>query len=303
MHYVKHFDILGVDTVQIPCIELHGVPNTATEGAPGLLGMNVDSEGNEVYICTAVNGAVYTWKALKDGKDGVSVIGTYINTNGELIITLSNGQTLNAGMVKGTTGDPGKDGEDGVDGVSVVKVETNENYELLVTLSNGKTQNAGSVLPERYEEFMASASATYVSKSTLPIELNSISANTDSKEIDSTLDGRKAGDIIGISFYNMNVNYSSTTVDTNTYGYVHRQGLNGSAVAQPSSNDNVKDFIVSIHNDTTFGYVNIRITTTTSTPKCRVVSGVLYQTDDSGKIVGKYVISSITAISMAIYFK
>ena len=105
MHYVKHFDILGVDTVQIPCIELHGVPNTATEGAVGLLGMNVDSEGNEVYICTAVNGAVYTWKALKDGKDGVSVIGTYINTNGELIITLSNGQTFNAGNVKGENGE------------------------------------------------------------------------------------------------------------------------------------------------------------------------------------------------------
>lgn len=303
MHYVKHFDILGVDTVQIPCIELHGVPNAATEGAVGLLGMNVDSEGNEVYICTAVNGAVYTWKALKDGKDGVSVIGTYINTNGELIITLSNGQTLNAGMVKGTTGDPGKDGEDGVDGVSVVKVETNENYELLVTLSNGKTQNAGSVLPSRYEEFMASASATYVSKSTLPVTIsdNIVFDTSASKDL-PTFGGREAYDIIGVSSSSITIVQidGNTSVANNTV----YQGISGSAfVSFISTTTDVIDINIPISNEYLWGAIKVRIFTTTDTPKIKLMSGVIYQMDDTGQKVVKHTVTTAGCTSMYIYFK
>ncbi len=111
MHYVKHFDILGVETAQIPCIELQGVPNTATEGAVGLLGINMLSEDHELYVCVAVKGNVYTWMPLKDGKDGVSVVKTELNDDGELIITLSNGTQTNLGVIKGEKGDPGEKGE------------------------------------------------------------------------------------------------------------------------------------------------------------------------------------------------
>ena len=108
MHYVKNFDILGVNTAQIPCIELQGVPNAATEGAVGLLGMNMLSDEHELYVCVAVNGSVYTWKSLNKGEDGVSVVKTEINEDCELIITLSDGTTSNLGRIKGEKGEKGE---------------------------------------------------------------------------------------------------------------------------------------------------------------------------------------------------
>ena len=151
MHYVKHFDILGVNTAQIPCIELQGVPNSATEGAVGLLGMDMTSVDKDVYICTAVNGAIYTWKKVKDGRDGVCVRKAEINANGELIITLSDGTTLNSGVVKGEQGEKGKDGQsgkdgsNGKDGVGISKVEINTGGEMVITYTNGNQTNLGKV--------------------------------------------------------------------------------------------------------------------------------------------------------------
>lgn len=149
MVYVKHFDILGVDTAQIPCIELQGVPNAATVGAVGLLGMDMTSEDKEIYVCTAVNGAIYTWKSLKDGRDGVSVTKSEINANGELVLTLSDGVTLNAGVVKGEKGENGADGKAGAngnDGVGISKVEINTDNELVVTYTDGHSVNLGKVV-------------------------------------------------------------------------------------------------------------------------------------------------------------
>ena len=100
MVYVKHFNILGIDTAQVPCIELQGVPNTATEGAVGLFGMNMTSADHEIYVCIAVNGNVYTWIPLK-GEGGNTVTDAKVNDDGELVLTLSNGTSLNAGVVAG----------------------------------------------------------------------------------------------------------------------------------------------------------------------------------------------------------
>ena len=146
MVYVKHFDILGVDTAQIPCIELQGVPNTATVGAVGLLGIDVTSEGREVYLCTDVNGSIYTWQPLKDGKDGACVVKAEVDSNGELILTLSDGKVINAGSIQGEPGQDGADGRDGDDGVSVVGTELNADGELIITLSNGTVTNVGKVV-------------------------------------------------------------------------------------------------------------------------------------------------------------
>lgn len=142
MVYVKYFDILGIDTAQIPCIELQGAPTTATVGAVGLLGLDVLSESSDIYVCTAVNGAIYTWKSLRDGKDGSCVVKAEINDINELILTLSDGTTINAGVVKGKDGVHGKDGNDGV---SVSSVELNADGELIISLSNGTTTNVGKV--------------------------------------------------------------------------------------------------------------------------------------------------------------
>lgn len=67
MHYVKEFHINGVATKQVACIELHGKPNAATEGAVGVLGVDMDSPLHEVYKCVGVNGSIYSWELLSSG--------------------------------------------------------------------------------------------------------------------------------------------------------------------------------------------------------------------------------------------
>lgn len=47
------------------------------------------------------------------GDDGVSVVDASINTTGHLIITLSNGSTIDTGIAKGSKGDKGDPGDDG----------------------------------------------------------------------------------------------------------------------------------------------------------------------------------------------
>lgn len=79
MHYVKHFNINGVDTKQVACIELQGAPNAATEGAVGVLGMDMTSPTHDVYRCVAVNGSVYTWELLSAG---MSIISSNISGQG-----------------------------------------------------------------------------------------------------------------------------------------------------------------------------------------------------------------------------
>ena len=108
MNYVKYFDILGVNTAQIPCVELQGVPNTATEGVVGLLGINVLSDEHELYKCVEVKGGIYTWMPIKNGKDGVSIIKTELNDSCELVITFSDGTQTNLGVIKGEKGEKGE---------------------------------------------------------------------------------------------------------------------------------------------------------------------------------------------------
>ena len=72
MHYVKQFKINGVDTKQVACIELKGKPNTATEGAIGLLGIDMSSPLHETYKCVAVKGSIYTWELFSSGMSIVS---------------------------------------------------------------------------------------------------------------------------------------------------------------------------------------------------------------------------------------
>lgn len=54
-----------------------------------------------------------------DGRDGVGLAGALIGRDGELNVTLSNGEVRNLGPVVGRDGENGKDGERGVDGFSL----------------------------------------------------------------------------------------------------------------------------------------------------------------------------------------
>lgn len=66
MHYVKGFDINGVSSRQVACIELKGKPNAATKGGVGVLGIDITSPTHDIYKCVAVDGAVYTWELFSN---------------------------------------------------------------------------------------------------------------------------------------------------------------------------------------------------------------------------------------------
>lgn len=54
--------------------------------------------------------------AGKDGKDGVNLAGALIDKSGSLVLTLSNGEVRNVGLVVGQDGNPGAPGIDGAPG-------------------------------------------------------------------------------------------------------------------------------------------------------------------------------------------
>lgn len=68
------------------------------------------------------------------GQAGVGIEDITINANGEMVITLSNGDTKNLGVVVGS------------DGVGVQDVSIDNRGNLVVELSNGDTQNLGRVV-------------------------------------------------------------------------------------------------------------------------------------------------------------
>ena len=59
MNYVPHFNLLGVEAKQIPCITGEGAPTTSTEGAVGCFYM--DTTNGKMYKCTNVADGIYTW--------------------------------------------------------------------------------------------------------------------------------------------------------------------------------------------------------------------------------------------------
>lgn len=87
-----------------------------------------------------------------DGEDGISIQNTEV-IGDSLFVTLSDGQTLNAGFVRGPQGVqgiqgiPGQDGDDGLNGEDGVSIQNTEviGDSLFVTLSDGQTINAGFV--------------------------------------------------------------------------------------------------------------------------------------------------------------
>lgn len=97
MHYVKQFNINGVGTKQVACIELHGKPNAATEGKVGVLGIDMDSPVHDVYKCVAVNGGVYTWELLSGTPNATAA------DNGK-VLTVVDGKVVWAEPTGGRTG-------------------------------------------------------------------------------------------------------------------------------------------------------------------------------------------------------
>lgn len=99
----------------------------------------------------------------KDGKDGVGINNIEISNDGNLLITLTNGTSLNLGNIKGEKGDKGDqgiqgekgdaglngtdgiNGTNGADGVGITDVTINADDELVLTFSNGNIINLGNI--------------------------------------------------------------------------------------------------------------------------------------------------------------
>ena len=84
------------------------------------------------------------------GNDGVSVQVAMINEAGELVLTLSDGTTLNAGVARGADGAGGGEqgaageaGPAGEPGVGIESANINEGGDLVLTLTDATIVNAG----------------------------------------------------------------------------------------------------------------------------------------------------------------
>ena len=130
---------------------------TYSNGSSANLGLIVGKDGrNGIDGTDGKDGA--------NGKDGISVLSAEINSDGELVLSYSNGQRSNLGNVIGAAGKDGKDGKDGADGakgetgetgaagadgkdgIGVIKSEINNRGELVLTYSDNTVANLGVVV-------------------------------------------------------------------------------------------------------------------------------------------------------------
>lgn len=78
-----------------------------------------------------VTGAMIKTFAKNAGIEAAKINGATVNTSGHLILTTTDGSTIDAGQVNGD------------DGVSVTGAAIDSRYHLILTLSNGQTIDAG----------------------------------------------------------------------------------------------------------------------------------------------------------------
>ena len=74
-----------------------------------------------------------------------SIVDAKIDENGNLILFMSSGTTINAGYVRGMQGEDGVDGIDGVNGDSIASAYVDEYGDLQLQLSDDRVVNAGHV--------------------------------------------------------------------------------------------------------------------------------------------------------------
>ena len=112
------------------------IPAIKGEDGIGILRTEINNDG-ELTITYSDKSTTNLGKIA--GIDGVSIINSEINSDGELILTYSNNTIKNLGVVVGSNGE---------DGLGISKVEINEDGELEITYTNGNLINLGSVVGE-----------------------------------------------------------------------------------------------------------------------------------------------------------
>lgn len=150
-----HLILTLTDGTVIDCGNAKGAKGdtgaTGAAGADGTDGVsitNITKTGTsgkvDTYTITLSNGTTKTFTVTNgsdgsngsDGEDGISVTGASINASGHLIITLSNGTTVDAGNAKGAKGDTGSPGQNGAPGADGLTTSVTVNGET-ITQSDG----------------------------------------------------------------------------------------------------------------------------------------------------------------------
>jgi uncharacterized repeat protein (TIGR02543 family) len=123
------------------------------DGQDGTDGREIELRINEGFIEWRL-GSETDWAQLvsledisgedgANGTDGLGIDSITINTDNELIITYTSGNSINLGEV---VGEDGQDGTNGTDGISISSIQVNEEGHLIITLSNEETIDAGLVV-------------------------------------------------------------------------------------------------------------------------------------------------------------
>lgn len=108
-------------------VERYLEANPPKDGADGKDGLDGKDGADGVDGKDGQNG--------KDGRDGVGVAGALIDRDGELNLTLSNGEIHKMGLVVGRDGKDGADGTDGADGQSWDEMEVRRTGPRTIELS------------------------------------------------------------------------------------------------------------------------------------------------------------------------
>ncbi|MDO4155065.1 MAG: leucine-rich repeat protein, partial [Clostridia bacterium] len=123
-----------------------------TDGADGRDGVDGTNGADGRDGVDGTNGA--------DGQDGIGISNVEINAADELVLTFSDGASINLGNIKGAKGDQGDkgdkgdkgdagtngtDGVNGADGVGIADVTVSASGVLSVTLTNGTVLNLGNI--------------------------------------------------------------------------------------------------------------------------------------------------------------
>jgi len=101
------------------------------DGEPGRPGSDVDMDAVERMVTKAV-AAIPKPKDGEPGKDGVSLAGALLDNKGQLVLTLSNGDVRELGVVVGKDGEPGERGF-GLDDFDVRASDDLRKFELCFT--------------------------------------------------------------------------------------------------------------------------------------------------------------------------
>lgn len=101
--------------------------------AAGLKNYQISDTG--LLTMETADGSVLSYQ-FRQPEDGVSVTDVVVNDEDHLIITYSDGQVDDAGLIKTLKGDPG---------IGIKSLQVDEGNHLIVTYDDGSTQDAGKI--------------------------------------------------------------------------------------------------------------------------------------------------------------